>query len=148
MNFLKQYNLVLILTLKPLVPQNGQRHLNNSLANCLSVFDHFVKLSKESSRRNCPGDYYSEKSYSPIRSLRHTFHAGLQPLWNEGKQMAFIFWFSLRNTYNSENAHSSSNNAKSQPNLNFYILTSGKQWRRCWLQAFGWAQQCLKFLHS
>ena len=34
-----------------------------------------------------------------------------------------------------------SNNAKSQPNLNFYILPSDdKQWRRRWLQAMGRAQ--------
>ena len=41
-----------------------------------------------------------------------------------------------------------SNNAKSQPNLNFYILLSGKQWRRGWLQAIGRTHQRLKFLHS
>ena len=41
-----------------------------------------------------------------------------------------------------------SNNAKSQPNLNFYVLPSGKQWRRRWLQAIGRVQQRLKFLHS
>ena len=37
------------------------------------------------------------------------------------------------------------NNVKSQPNLNFYILPSSKQWRRRWLQAIVWAQQHLKF---
>ena len=31
------------LTLKVPIPQNGQKHSNNS--NCLSVFDHFVKLA-------------------------------------------------------------------------------------------------------
>ena len=36
--------------------------------------------------------------YSPVWSLRHTLHARLQPLWNEGKQTAFILWFSLSNT--------------------------------------------------
>ena len=41
-----------------------------------------------------------------------------------------------------------SNNAKSQPNLNLYVLPSGKQWRRRWLKAIGRAQQRLKFLHS
>ena len=41
-----------------------------------------------------------------------------------------------------------SNNSKSQPNLNFYIFPSGKQWRRRWLQAIGRAPQHLKFLRS
>ena len=93
--------------------------------------------------------------HSPVRSLCHTLHAGLQPLWNEGKQTAlsFTLWFSLSNTYNSENTRSScienySNNAKSQPNLNFCILPSGKQWHRRWLEAIGRTQQRLKFLHS
>ena len=40
-----------------------------------------------------------------------------------------------------------SNNTKSQPNINFYILPSGKQWCRRWLQEIGRVQQCLKFLH-
>ena len=40
------------------------------------------------------------------------------------------------------------NNAKSQTNLNFYILPFGKQWRQRWLQAIGRAQQRLKFLQS
>ena len=31
----------------------------------------------------------------PVWSLRHTSHAGLQPLWNVGKQMAFMLRFSL-----------------------------------------------------
>ena len=33
-----------------------------------------------------------------------------------------------------------SNNSKSQPNLNFYILPSDKQQRRRWLQAVGRAE--------
>ena len=33
-----------------------------------------------------------------------------------------------------------SNNANSQPNLNFYILSSDKQRRRRWLQAIDWVQ--------
>ena len=40
---------------------------------------------------------------------------------------------------------SCSNNANSQPNLNFYILSSDKNRRRCWLQAIGRTQQCLRF---
>ena len=57
-------------------------------------------------------------------------------------------WFSLSNTYNSSSyIENCSNNGKSQPKLNFYILPSDQQRRRCWLQAIGWAQQCLKFLH-
>ena len=51
-------------------------------------------------------------SHSPVRRLyilssHFTMHAGdrLQPLWNEGKQMVFVLWFSLSNTwYNNENA--------------------------------------------
>ena len=31
--------------------------------------------------------------YSPVRSQRHTFHEGLQPSSNEGKQTAFILRF-------------------------------------------------------
>ena len=38
-----------------------------------------------------------------------------------------------------------SNNAKSQPNLNFYIPPCDKQWRWCWFQAIDQAQQCLSF---
>ena len=38
-----------------------------------------------------------------------------------------------------------SNNAKSQPNMNFYILPSNKQQRERWLQATGRAQQRLRF---
>ena len=38
-----------------------------------------------------------------------------------------------------------SNNAKSQPNMNFYILPSNKQRRERWLQAIGRAQQRLRF---
>ena len=38
-----------------------------------------------------------------------------------------------------------SNNAKSQPNLNFYILLSDTQRCRRWLQAIGRAQQRLRF---
>ena len=64
----------------------------------LYCFLGFHWLSKRFKMR-CPNS-----SHSPVRSLRHTLHAGLQPLWNEGKQMAFILWFSLSNTYNSENA--------------------------------------------
>ena len=30
--------------------------------------------------------------HSPVRRLRHTLHAGLQSLWNEGKQKAFIIY--------------------------------------------------------
>ena len=57
-------------------------------------------------------------------------------------------WFSLSNTYNSSSyIENCSNNAKSRPKLNFYILPSDQQRRRCWLQAIGRAQQCLKFLH-
>ena len=41
-----------------------------------------------------------------------------------------------------------SKNAKSQPNLKFYILPSGKQVRLHWLQAIGRAQQRFKFLQS
>ena len=56
--------------------------------------------------------------------------------------------FSLSCTYNS--AHSCciehrSNNPKSQPNLNFYILLSDKQRCRRWLHAIGRAQQHLRF---
>ena len=40
-----------------------------------------------------------------------------------------------------------SNFAKSQPNLKFHILPSGKQWCRRWLQAISRAQQHFKFLH-
>ena len=36
-----------------------------------------------------------------------------------------------------------SNNAKSQPNLNFIILPSDKQWCQYWLQAINEAPQCL-----
>ena len=42
----------------------------------------------------------------------------------------------------------SSNNAKSQWNLNFYILPFDKQRRRHWLQTIGRAQQRLKILHA
>ena len=41
-----------------------------------------------------------------------------------------------------------SNNARSQPNLNFYILPSDKQRRWRWVQAIGRVQQRLMFLHS
>ena len=47
---------------------------------------------------------WNDMHYSPVRNLRHILLAGLQPLWKEGKQTAFILWFSLSCTYNSENA--------------------------------------------
>ena len=47
---LKNICLSKILTLEAPIPQNGQTHSNNSSAilptNCLSVFDHFVKLTQ------------------------------------------------------------------------------------------------------
>ena len=42
---------------------------------------------------------FKNSIYSPVWSLRHTLHAALQPLWNEGKQTAFLLWFSLSSTY-------------------------------------------------
>ena len=42
-------------------------------------------------------------------------------------------------------ADNCSDNAKSQTNLNFYILPSDKQRRRRWLQAIGRVKQRLRF---
>ena len=39
------------LTLKEPISQNGQTHSNNSLENRLSVFDHFVELALQESKK-------------------------------------------------------------------------------------------------
>ena len=61
--------------------------------------------------------------------------------------MAFILWFSLSSTLNIENATQllCTNNVKSQPSLNVYILLSDKNWRWRWLQALRRVQQRQRF---
>ena len=65
--------------------------------------------------------------HSPVRSLRHTLHAGLQPL-NDGIYLAvFPKQYIIEKMPLSCSVENCSNNEQLQPNLNFQFFPSDRQ---------------------
>ena len=56
-------------------------------------FFNFCFRSVSNNRTNPQSDSYFKAWHFPVRSLRHTLHAGLQPLWNEGKNGIYLMVF-------------------------------------------------------
>ena len=81
--------------------ENGDSKIHHGLCLIRALSPHRCNQFVGSKCPCKPGDH--EQKNSPVEAYVKLYMRDWQPLWNEGKQTVFILWFSLSNTYISEN---------------------------------------------